>query len=147
MWWDPGINFSHDSAWKCKELKWPTPWLNRKKKTHHSTPLEMVLRVNNKLRNSYSRKSAKIQLQKLGVRGIWTKTSSGRRSVHSRLLQPGTVGALSQLPARGLSTFLTLPPATCYSGWVLGKCNGMLGAPFFYLTPISGFEAYLGCGL
>lgn len=49
--------------------------------------------------------------------------------------------SLSQLPARGLSTFLTLPPATCYSGWVLGKCNGMLGAPFFYLTPISGFEA------
>lgn len=55
----------------------------------------MVLKVNNKLRNIYSRKSTKIQLKKPKVWGIWSKTSSGRQRLHSRLLQPRTVDSLS----------------------------------------------------
>lgn len=102
----------------------------------------MVLRLNNKLRNIYSRKSTKIQLQKLRVRGIWTKTSSGRQSVHSRLLQLGTVGSLS-LPAPSQRAFYISHPAPSYLLLRLGpgQVQWNAGGSLLYLTPISGFVA------
>lgn len=134
--WDQLLTWQCMKAWGSQVTHSP---VKQERKAHHSTPLEMVLKVNNKLRNIYSRKSTKIQLKKPKVWGIWSKTSSGRQRLHSRLLQPGTVDSLSpsQWPfnvSHPAPNYLLPRPGP-------GQVQWMLRAPFSHLTPICVLEA------
>lgn len=88
-----------------------------------------------------------------GIKKIHKNSAKSRQSVKSepRPAQGGRVSTTNfcsqeqqtpwpQLPAQGLSAFLTQPSATC-GCQALGKCSGEVRAPFFHLRLMSGIEA------